>query len=189
LTIAAMLTGIMLMWTLGGASGRDLGAKASDVALAQAAPLLIVAEVLKIAIGVCQGALVRSTSHLHKWAAAALLAGYAGAALIAASGLMGLYAVQAESRQMGAIASALAFGSVAATAVWVISLLSSAKPLLRPWHRTVGFAFAATSLLSVVIHPAALLAGALGLAWWFGLSRALAIAPGRIWSPVDSPPA
>ena len=176
-TIAAMLTGVFLISALGGSSGRDLGANATGVALANAAPLLVLAELLKLVIGTCQAMLVRNAvSVQRKRRAAALLSGYVGAALITASGMVGIYAVIAQSRGIGAMASALAFGSAAATAAWVILFVSSATMRLRPWHRSVGFTFAGASLLSLLVAQAALVGGMLGLAWWFGLSKAFAAA-------------
>ena len=177
LTIAAMFTGVLLISALGGTSGRDLGANSTDVAFANVARLLILAELLKLVIGTCQAMLVRNVASVQrKRRTGALLTGYAGAALITASGIVGIYAVIAQSRGIGAMASAHAFGSVAATAAWVILFVSSATVRLKPWHRGVGFTFAGASLLSLLVAQAALVAGMLGLAWWFGLSKAFAAA-------------
>jgi hypothetical protein len=166
-----MLIGVFPIAALGGSSGRDLGTNASGTAFANAALLLVAAELLKVALGACQAMQIRWAAQVQeKWRAGSVLSGYAGAALITASGLLGIYAVFAESRGLGASASALAFASAGATAIWVIAFVNSTN-FLNPWHRIVGLIFAATSLLSVLIAPIAMLAGLLGLAWWFGLSR------------------
>jgi hypothetical protein len=178
---------MLLIAALGGSSGRDLGSDASGMAFTKAAPLLIAAELIKLAVGTCQGTLVSYATQVQgKWRTATKLAGYTGAALIAASGLVGIYAVYAESRGLGVWASALAFGSAGATAIWVIGFTTSTKLPLKPWHRIVAFTFAAASLMSLIIAPAAMLAGLLALAWWFGLSRAAASSSAADPSPLGS---
>ena len=175
LTIAAMLTGVFLIAALGGSSGRDLGSNAGGMAFKNAAPLLIVAELLKVALGTCQAMVVRCAVEVQgKWRGGALLSGYAGAALIAASGLVGIYAVYAESRGLGAWASALGFASAGATAIWAIAFVSGTNLVLKPWHRIIGLTFAAASVLSLIVAPVGMVAGLISLLWWFGLSRAFA---------------
>ena len=175
LTIAAMLTGVLLIAALGGSSGRDLGAEASGQAIANAAHLLVTAELLKVAVGTCQIMLVASAVNTQaKWRTGTSLPGYAGAALIGASGLTGIYAVFAESRGLGEWASALAFGSAGATAISVIAFTSSTRLGLKLWLRTISYTFAGASLLSLIIAPLAMIVGLLGIIWWLGLSRAFA---------------
>ncbi|WP_294174006.1 hypothetical protein, partial [uncultured Sphingomonas sp.] len=98
LTAVAMLTGVLLMSTLGGSSGRDLGATANGTTIMEVAPLLAAAEVLKLATGVCLATLVlASRTAQSKLRAGAYLSGCAGAVLIAASGLVGLYALASQN--------------------------------------------------------------------------------------------
>lgn len=169
-----MLTGMLLISALGGSSGRDLGATASGTSIMQAAPLLAAAELLKLASSACLATLVFvSAAAQARLRTGACLSGFAGAALLAGSGLVGLYALASHSRDMGAWASALGFASSGATAIWVLTFLGGSRIKLSKWHRTAGCAFAAAGLLSLIVAPVALLTGLFGLVWWLGLSSAI----------------
>lgn len=176
LAVAALASGVMLLQALGGQSGRDVGASASSAALAGAIPLLVVAELLKVATAICQFVVVRAARPVAgAWRTILSALGYAGATLIAASGILGLWSVAVADPSLGPLTSALGFAGLAFTGAWVIALVLKSGLGLSRWLTIAGLAFGAASLAAVVFAPVAMLAGLLSIVWWFGLWRALAV--------------
>jgi len=174
LTIAALATGVLLLQALGGQSGRDVGAAASSAVLSGAMPLLVVAELLKIANAIGQAIVVGAARPTAgRWRPILAILGYLGAALIAASGALGLYSIAAGNPGLGLLTSALGFAGLAAGGGWVICLVLASGLAMPRWLVVVGLAFGILSLAATVIAPLAMLAGLLSIVWWFGLSRAL----------------
>lgn len=179
LTLASILTGIALISIVGGTSGRDLAA-GSGAALREAVPVLALAETLKLAAGGCFFLVVLSSrSEQSRSRVGELTSGLFGAALIVASGLFGFYAMAAESRHAGGLASALGFASSAATALWVLVFAAAASTRLGRWQLRLGLTFAFASLASLILPSISLLAGVAAVAWWFTLGGALKRSPAQ----------
>jgi hypothetical protein len=174
-SVAALAVGFLLLSKLGGTSGRNLGGGAAASAFANAVPLLILAETLKLVTAAAQLVVVHRTAPAPAGAAGWMLAaaGYLGASLIAASGIFGFWAVATHSQQMGVLISALGFYGIAATGVWALMLVLRGADELRRWHAAAGIAFAAACLAALAVPPAAMLSAAIGWAWWFGLAARL----------------
>jgi|GEM_PF-6891797 len=174
LSILMVAVGMLLVGMLGGTTGRDLGGAAADSDFARAVPLILAAEVLKLATAAAQLVVVAAAARGEPSRAprlALLALGGAGALLVAASGLAGLLAVAAE-RHSPLIAD-FGFAGMAATGLWALLLVGLELPRLRRWHSAAGILFGAASLAALAAPPAAFLSVLAGLAWWFGLAGRL----------------
>jgi hypothetical protein len=176
LSAAQLAVGIGLTSMLGGLTGQDLGANAANEAFARAAPLLVVAEILKLLVAAAQAMVVRpvaAAAPAHAARTATLVAGLGGALLIAASGLLGLYAVAVQDPGMGPLVADLGFAGLGATGIFALVLLSFEAPRLRRWHALVTLLFGLACLVALFVAPVALLTVPLGWAFWLGLAGRL----------------
>jgi hypothetical protein len=173
-SVAALAVGFLLLSKLGGTSGRDLGGAAAAGAFADAVPLLVAAEMLKLITAGAQLVAVRSTAaHAEAARRTLVTAGYSGALLIAASGIFGLSAVATQSRDMASLISTPGFYGIAATGLWAILLVLQGGFEFRRWLAVAGVLFGAACLVALAVPPVAMLSGILGWAWWFGLAAHL----------------
>lgn len=175
LSLLSIALGMALLARLGGTSGQDLGRGAAASVWADILPILVAAEIVKLLIAAAQAtvvfALTGSKDGATRWAL--LLTGLAGAVAIAASGAVGLYAVAAHQPELGAQTSALGFLGMAATGLWLLLLVVFRPVALRGWHTALGLVVAALSMATLIFAPVAILAGILGVPWWFGLAARL----------------
>jgi len=174
LTIAAIAVGIGIMQAMGVASGMEV-ARASPEALRSAWPLLVSAELLKIATGLAVIIAVSATR--RRWRISALAAGlgYLAAALVTGAGLVGLVAISnfsLSSPRMGAVVGLLGLLSLPATGAWA---------WLSTWHvtraskglRMAGILLAISGIATLIFPPMGLLFGIASLMWWMLLGLAL----------------
>ena len=176
LSILSLAVGVLLMSMLGGTSGQDLGQGAPDAAFARAVPVLGLAEVLKMLTAAAQLVVVAATAASASGAAqrAAMgVTGAAGAILIAASGIVGLYAIATSDATAGKTISDLGFFGIAATGLWLLLVVLFKALPLPVWLTAIALAVAATSLGALLVPPLVMLSGVLGLVWWFGLAAQL----------------
>lgn len=177
LSALGLAAGVALTVMLGGTTGQDLGRNAADAAFARATPLLVLAEIVKLLSAAAQVVVVRAVSAAAppgRARLASLVSGIAGALLIAASGIVGLYAVATAQPDLGPIVADLGFAGVAATGVFAIVLVSFEAPRLRRWHVSAALLFAIASLAGLILPPLVLLTVPLGWAFWLGLARRFA---------------
>ncbi|HEY0011977.1 MAG TPA: hypothetical protein VGB79_03900 [Allosphingosinicella sp.] len=176
LSAAQLAAGIALTGMLGGFTGQDLGAHAANEAFARAAPLLVLAEILKLLVAFAQAIVVPSVAAAAPAPTArmaTLVSGMGGALLIAASGLLGLYAVAAQDPGYGPLVADLGFAGLGATGIFALVLLSFEAPRLRRWHAFVTLLFGLACLIALFYAPAVLLTAPLGWAFWLGLAGRL----------------
>ena len=168
LSAAQLAAGMALTGMLGGFTGQDLGANAANEAFARAAPLLVVAEILKLLAAGAQAIVVpavAAAAPAPRARMATLVSGMAGAILIAASGLLGLYAVAAQDPGQGPLVADLGFAGLGATGVFALVLLSFEAPRLRRWHAFVTLLFGLACLLALFFAPVIFLTVPLGWAF------------------------
>ena len=152
------------------------GAGAGDDAFARAAPFLVAIGILQILTALAQILVVRAVAAAAPASTArmaTLASGIAGALLLAASGLLGLYATAAGAPELGALVLDLGLAALGATGVFAWVLLSFEAPRLRRWHAGVALLFGLLSLGALVFTPAVWLAVPLGWAFWLGLAGRL----------------
>ena len=175
LSILSIALGLVLLSQLGGSSGQDLGRDAGAIDWARVVPILIAAEVVKLLIAAFQAivtyALLGARAGAGRWAL--LVFGLLGALSIAASGGVGLYAIVAQKPELTAQTSALGFLGMAATGLWVLLVILLRPVSLRAWQVALGLIVAAASVAPLLFPPAAMIAGILGLPWWFGIAKRL----------------
>ena len=172
LSLLSIAIGIVLMRMLGGSDGSELGRSASGADWASAAPLLAIAEAVKFALAAAQAIVV---THLARRAGVPLAAslraaGYAGALLLALSGIAGLQAIAAED-PMPRLPSLFGLLGLAATGLWALLLLAGRVLKTAGWHRLLTVPFALLNMAALPFPPAAFAGALLGLAWWAGLGR------------------
>jgi hypothetical protein len=170
---AQLAVGIGLAAMLGGTTGRDLGTGAAEAAFARAVPLLVVAEMLKLLAACAQIVVVRAVAGAapaRAARAATLVSGTAGAALIAASGVLGLWAVVQQEAGHGPLIAALGFAGLGATGLFALVLLSFEAPRLSRWHAGAALLFGLLCLGALVLPVLALLSVPAGWAFWLGLA-------------------
>ena len=171
LTVAALAIGAVLV--------RQLGADAAAGSAAAAArPLLITAEIVKLASAACLAVAVRAAG-----GGPVRMAGWGSALLLAASGAAALAAICNANAALGSWANPLAIASLIATALWALGLSFGGETRLPAWLRIVASLFAAAALGAAFVPPVGLLAGLLGLLWWFGLG----ISARRLAKPEATP--
>ena len=175
LSALGLALGVLLIAQLGGTSGADLGRGAAPVHFAKVVPLLIAAEIVKILTCVAQIILVRAVAGLTTAPSGMLarLGGYAGAMLIAASGLAGLWAIASKNAGLGGIISGLGFVGLAATGLFVLLLTTAHRGKFGRWRAMAGFAFAAVSIAALLLPPLAMISAVIGWVWWLSLASVL----------------
>lgn len=179
LTILSIGVGVGLVLSMGVTSGADVAA-ATPEARRSALPLLVVAEILKIVTGLAVAAAVRGCGRLLDTSPLSTAAGFLGAALIFAAGVLGLVAVLTPA---GAVLAwpvvLIGFGSAAVTGCWAAMMASGAHasrslPVTLKW---VGIGLGVLGAMSLILPPIALLFGVLSIIWWFALGRQLSKRP------------
>ena len=172
----ALLTAAVLALKVGmTASLTDRGGTA-EAAFAAAAPFLVAIGILKLLAALAQILVVRAVAAAAPAPAArmaALVSGIAGALLLAASGLLGLYASAADAPQHAALVFDLDLAALGATGVFALVLLSFEAPRLRRWHAGASLLFGLLCLLALFLPTAFWLAVPLGWAFWLGLAGRL----------------
>ena len=174
LSLLSIALGLVLLSQLGGSSGQDLGRGAGATAWARVVPVLLTAEVVKLLIAVFQAIVtfaVAPRAGAGRWPL--LVSGLLGALSIAASGMVGLYAILAHQPELTAQTSALGFLGMAATGLWSLLVVLLRPVSLRAWQAGLGLIVAAASIAPLLFPPAALIAGILGVPWWFAIARRL----------------
>lgn len=175
LTLLALAVGIAIAVELGVASGMEIG-RLDRVALARVTPLLIVAELLKIATAVAVAVVVLEFRG-HPARTARTWLGLLAAALVGAAGLLGLFALSSSgpaSAGLGRIVGLLGLASVPMTGIWVIMLATTKDQAGAPfptWLRAVALSLLALGLAAPIFPPVGILFGLVSLAWWVGLGR------------------
>lgn len=167
--------GIGLTAMLGGLTGADLGRGAAEAAWERAVPLLVVAELLKLAVAAAQVVVVRalaSSAPAGPRRLALFTAGFGGALLIAASGIAGFVAI-ASSDAMPAFVAPFGFGGLAATGIWALLIAGFEARTLSRWHFVSAIAFGLACLGALAVPPVALLSVVIGWGWWLGLAGRL----------------
>ncbi|HEX8194216.1 MAG TPA: hypothetical protein VF552_15080 [Allosphingosinicella sp.] len=148
----------------------------AQAAFADAVPLIVIVEIVKLLAAVAQILVVRAVAAAApapRARMAALVSGIAGALLMAASGLLGLYAAAAKDVGSGALVHDLALAALGATGVFALVLLSFEAPRLRRWHAGVTLVFALACLLTLFVPGALFAAVPLGCIFWLGLAGRL----------------
>ena len=175
LSTLSIFLGLVLLSQLGGSSGQDLGRDAAAMDWVRVVPLLLAAEGVKLLIAAFQAivtyALVGSRGRAGRWPL--LVFGLLGALSIAASGLVGLYAIVAHEPERTTQTSALGFLGMAATGLWVLLVVLLRPVSLRAWQVALGLTVAAASIAPLLFPPAAMIAGILGVPWWFAIAKRL----------------
>jgi hypothetical protein len=151
-------------------------AASAEQSLAAAAPFLVVIGILKLLAAAAQILVVRAVANAAPAATArmaALVSGIAGALLLAASGLAGLYASAVQAPQYAPLAADLDLAGLGATGVFALVLLSFEAPRLRRWHAGATLLFGLLCLVALFAPPAFFLAIPVGWAFWLGLAGRL----------------
>jgi hypothetical protein len=179
LTVLSIGVGVGLVLSMGVTSGAGVAA-ATPETRESALPLLVIAEILKMASGLVVAAAVRGCRKLFATSPLTTGAGYIGAALIFAAGVAGLIAVLTPAGVVLAWPVVLlGFGSAAVTGCWAAMMASGAHaagslPATLKW---LGIGLGVLGVVSLVLPPVALLFGLLSLIWWFGLGRQISRRP------------
>ena len=176
LSAAQLAAVVTLTGMLRGFTGESLGAAGANEAFARAAPIVAVAEILKLLIACAQAMVVppvAAAAPAPTARLATLVAGIGGALLFAASGILGLYAVAAQDPGFGPLVADLRYAGLGATGIFALVLLSFEAPRLRRWHAFVTFFFGLACLVALFYAPAEWLAAPLGWAFWLGLAGRL----------------
>lgn len=160
LTIAALAIGVALVRQL----GMDAGAGSAG---ADARPLLVAAEAVKLASAACLVIAVRASG-----GGAARIAGWASALLLATSAAAALAALWSANAALGSWANPMALASLVATGLWALGLAFGGERRLPTWLGIVASLFAAAAIGAMLLPPVGLPAGLLGLAWWLSLGVA-----------------
>jgi hypothetical protein len=174
LSVAVAATDMALAPMLVGTTGLDRGQGAEDADFALAAPVLVFAGILKLLGAGAQVVVVRAVAGAapaRMARTATLVAGLAGALLIAASGSLGLWAASQQHAGHGPVIAALGFGGLGATGLFAFVLLSFEAPRLRRWHAAVALLFGVLSLGALALPILAPLSVPAGMAFWLGLAR------------------
>jgi hypothetical protein len=138
-------------------------------------PILVAAEAVKLLIAAFQAIVTCALLGQRGGAGrrALLVFGLLGALSIAASGAVGLYAIVAQKPELTVQTSALGFLGMAATGLWVLLVVLLRPVSLGAWQVALGLIVAAASIAPLLFPPAALIAGVLGVPWWFAIARRL----------------
>lgn len=176
LSLLSLGIGIALMRLLGGSDGSQLGQSASGADWASAVPLLALAEGVKFALAAAQTIVVTNLARAtgRPLGAALRASGYAGALLLALSGVAGFQAILTED-PLPRLPSLFGLLGLAATGLWALLLLAGRVLKTARWHRLLTAPFALFSMAAPLFAPAAFAAALLGLAWWSGLGRQLSL--------------
>ncbi|MDP8912548.1 MAG: hypothetical protein M3N39_03095, partial [Pseudomonadota bacterium] len=184
LSILSVGLGVLLLSQLGGSSGQDLGSDAAATAWARVVPILLAAEVVKLLIAAFQAivtfALLGSRAGAGRWPL--LVVGLLGAFSIAASGVVGLYAIVAHEPELTAQTSALGFLGMVSTGLWALLVVVLRPISLGAWQSALGLMMAAASTAPLFFPPAAMIAGILGVLWWFGIAMRLREISRIVWA-------
>lgn len=174
LTLIALVLGISIAARLGASSGMDVSNSGYE-ALMSIRPLLIAAELLKLASALSLVVVARSLSQVeagHGWSR---YAGYLGASFLFAAGLAGLAALSGtalSSAELGELVGPLGLVSAPLTGLWATSIQTERVGLRLPkWLRIAAVTLLLLGLGAVVLPPIGMLFGLVSLAWWSGLGR------------------
>jgi len=178
LTVLAMITGIAILFRIGGASGVDVAA-AEGSAIRSVVPLLFAAEALKLATAAAMLVSVIAvgrTLSLPSWSTGAGLVAVAAVTCSALFGFEGVAAANGSVRP-GAVALVPYAGRIlfVASGLWILSASRTAERagVFPKWLFRVGLVLAAVSILSAIVPPLGLPTGLLAILWWTGLARSL----------------
>jgi len=175
LTIASMGVGIAIMQAMGVSSGMDV-ARASPAALRSAQPLLVAAELLKLATGAALIVAVRATARRWRTSPVTAAVGWIAGLLVIAAGLLGLVALSdlaVSSARTGLLVGLLGLLSLPATGIWAAMSAWGAGNRTSLALRILGLLLGVAGCVTLRFPPAGMLFGLTGLVWWMVLGLRL----------------